>query len=260
MDALTRQSSVSFVPPGATHAPPHWVRAGERSTTVGQMDDGLVVEGQTRCCLVELCSAVPLEHYRVRATIRPIKLLTPDAAYGVYVNHTPVNTDPGPQHYFEAVYFLDNAGLTVTPPEPRTVKATMSSRWFSYHHTTRIPGTTQYYPYRTSRSQLDPLRSFVEGAVPAQAEAMWATLWRTVQIDVHANTVSARCGGGGLAHDLDLETIRPKNRKEFLRGLSIIYPDLRALDLTMGGTGAGVYVDSGVCDVSEFVIEPLSAP
>jgi hypothetical protein len=257
---LKRGKPVSFVAPAATRPHPHRVRVGERSTTVGHTDQGLVIECQTRCGLVELCPAVPLEHYRVRAKVRAIKLPTSDSAWGVYVNHTPVNTDPGPQHYFEAAYFLDDAGVREAPAGPPVVQATLSPRWFSDRHSTGQPGTIQYYPYRTGRHQIDPAHSFVEGAVPAEAAATWFTLWRTIQIDVHGGDVSARCGGGGLARDLDLGTIRPQHRTDFLRGLGFLYPDLRGINLTVNGTGAGVYVDFGVCNVSEFVIEPLPAP
>jgi hypothetical protein len=258
--ALKRREPISLVPPGAARPPEHRVRAGEQSTTVRQTDQGLVIECQTRCGLVELCPTVPLEHYRVRARVRASKLLSTDAAWGVYVNHTPINTDPGPQHYFEAAYFADDAGLLSLPSAPPAVKATLSPRWFSEHHATGEPGTIQYYPYRTTRHQIDPGLSFIEGAVTAEAGAKWSTLWRTIEIDVHGGDVSARGGGGGLARDLDLGTVRPRHRADFLRGLSVLYPDLRGIDLTINGTGTGVYVDSGVCSVSEFVIEPLPAP
>jgi hypothetical protein len=42
--------------------------------------------------------------------------------------------------------------------------------------------------------------------------------------------------------------------------LGFRWPDLKGAELTLNGTGAGLYVDSAVCDVGEFVIEPLPAP
>jgi hypothetical protein len=176
----------------------------------------------------------------------------------VYVNHTPFNTDPGPQHYFEAAYFVDSAGMPALPAPPGgpAVKATLAPRWFSYHHPTSSRGAEEY-PYRNARGQVDLKKSFVTAPLPAGAGP---TSWRTIQLEVHSGTVSAHCGGGGLAEEVPLGTLGPQNRADFLRSLSLIHPDLRALNLTPGGTGAGVYVDSAVCNVSEFVIEPLAAP
>ena len=96
MDALKRNESVNPFP-RAAQAPAYWVRAGAQGTTVGRTEDGLVIEGSAKCCLVELCSEVPFAHYRVRARVRVKKLNSPDAKWGIYVNHAPVNTDPGPQ-------------------------------------------------------------------------------------------------------------------------------------------------------------------
>jgi hypothetical protein len=257
---LKRGEQVSLVLPGAAQPPPYRVQVGERSTTVSQTEAGLVIECQTRCGLVELCPAVPLEHYRVHAKVRANKLLSPDSAWGVYVNHTPIKSDPGPQHYFEAVCFLDDPGIrNPLPAGPLAVQATLAPCWFSDRHTTPVPGTDQVYPYRTALHHLS-LRFPFEGAVPEEARATWGILWRTIEIDVHGGEVSARCSGGGLARELDLGTIRPRDRMSFLRTLSGQWPDLKAIDLTLSGTGAGVYVDSGVCSVSEFVIEPLPAP
>jgi hypothetical protein len=236
------------------------VCAGERGTSVSQTERGLVIECQTRCGLVELCPAVPLEYYRVSARVRADKLLTPDSAWGVYVNHTTVGTDPGPQHFFEAVYFLDDAGLRVAPVGPPAVTAAVAPRWFSEHHSTRDAGTGQDFPYRIAHHQIDLARSFVEGTVPEEGRGAWQTGWRTIRIDVHGGEVSARCGGGGLAQELDPGTIRPQDRTAFLRARTMLWPDLRAVDLTLSGTGVGVYVDSGVCDVGELTIEPLPAP
>jgi serine/threonine-protein kinase len=255
--ALRRGGSVNLVPAGVARPPLHRVRAGEQSTTVSQSERGLAIECQTRCGLVELCPAVPLEHYRVRARVRAIKLPSPDATWGVYVNHTLVNTDPGPQHYFEAAYFQDDAGLLPLRPGPPAVEAALLPRWFSYHHPTSIPGSAEHFPYRNARGTLDPGWTSVEGQLPAGAQK---TPWRTIQIDVHATEVSARCGGGGLAQELDLGTIRPKNRTDFVRGLGFRFPDLRGINVPINGSAAGVYVDSAVVDVGEFVIEPLPEP
>jgi tRNA A-37 threonylcarbamoyl transferase component Bud32 len=255
--ALREGSPAGFVAEGRTQSPPYWVRAGEQGTTVGWTTAGLTIEGRAKCCLVEFWPRVPLEHYRVRATLGMKNQLNNDAAWGVYVNHTLVDTDPGPQHYFEAVYFLDTARLRAESPAQRVVKAALSPRWFSYHHTTSFPGTRENYPYRNSRFILDPKQPFVEEPVPAGARE---TYWRTIQIDVHAGEVTGVCGGGGLGRELNLGTVRPSNRSEYLRSLGLPFPDLRGVTIQTNGTAAGVYVDSGVCDVREFVIEALPTP
>jgi hypothetical protein len=255
--ALKRNEAVNFIPSGATPSLPYWwVRAGEQGTTVHHTDGGLAIDGEAKCCLVELCREVPLEHYRVRASIRVPKLLTGTAEWGVYVNYNRVNTDPGPQHYFEAVHFVDTAGFPTRPlPKgPRVVQAALSSRLFSYHHITRAP--TGDIPYRHARGP-HPRGTFIVGRVP---EGALGTSWRTIQIDVHAGDVSARCGGEGIAEEMNLGTIRAQDRETWLPGVFMAYPDLRNLEPRMSGTGAGVFVDFGVCDVSEFVIEPLAAP
>jgi serine/threonine-protein kinase len=256
VDTLRRGNEVNFVPAGAAQVPPHRVRAGEVSTVVGATDAGLLIEGRAKCCLVELCPEVPWGHYRLRARLRLKGLLAGgELAWGVYVDSTAVNTNPGPQHYFEAAYFRDTAGFSrpPNPPDPPEVLAALKPEWFSYHHSSGEPG--QQYPYRHSRYTI---KRFSEKApVP---EEPWKSAWRTIAVEVNAGEVEARVGGGGLAAELDLGTIRPESRAKFLSTLAEKYPDLVGIGPTMAGTAAGVYVDSGVCEVGEFVIEPLPAP
>jgi tRNA A-37 threonylcarbamoyl transferase component Bud32 len=259
-DALKRNQSVQFIPVGATQTLAYAVRAGEQSTTLAQTDDGLLVDGRAKCCLVELCPRVPLEHYRLQAKVRLKKVLAGDGAWGVYLNYNAVNTVPGPQHYYEVVCFRDSAGLA--PAEwglrqgPGGIRATLSQRWFSYYHPS-LADATGRYPYRNVTGNANRTKSEVNAAVP---EGDWAATWRTIQIDVHGSEVSARCGGGGLTQELDLGAIRNEERAGFLATLPRLFPDLRDFDLTVSGTGAGVYVDTNVCTVGEFVIAPLPAP
>jgi serine/threonine-protein kinase len=261
VDSLRRGKEANFLPAGAAQAPPHRVRVGEAGATVGHSPDGLVIECGLKCCLVELCPEVPLEHYRLRARLRISNKppVAPRAAWGVYVNHTPVNTTPGPQHYFEAAYFVDDAQFLMRPgfPGPFVVQAALSPCWFSDQHATSFPGSAEAFPYRNARGDLDPARPVREGATALEPLAAW----RALQIDVHGNEVSARAGGGGLARDLDLGTIRPPDRTKFLQGLATAWPDLQGTDSTaMTGKAAGIYLSAGVVAVGEFVIEPLPAP
>jgi serine/threonine-protein kinase len=257
--ALKRGNSFDFIA-GAQEAPALVVRAGEQGTTAARTADGLTIDGRLRCCLVELCPEVRLEHYRVQAKLRLKNALSTDGvAWGVYVNHTALNTAPGPQHYFEAAYFLDDAGLSPrsVPPGQLTVEGALTPRWFSYHHQS-FPETHGQYPYRNYRwVPSDPGHVPVIGRVPGGAAD---TPWRTLRIEVHAGLVSARCEGGGLVEELALGTIRAADREDCLHGLGLAYADLRAFNLPINGTAAGVYVDSAVVDVSEFVVEPLPAP
>jgi hypothetical protein len=111
--------------------------------------------------------------------------------------------------------------------------------------------------YRNYRYVPNPAHFPIIGRVP---EGAVDTHWRTLRIEVHPEMVSARCAGGGLAEELALGEIRPGDRIKCLSGLGIAYADLRGFNLPINGTAAGVYVDSTVVDVSEFVVEPLPIP
>jgi hypothetical protein len=257
--ALRRGDSFNFIAGSPAEAPTLVVRAGEQGTTAALTADGLTIDGRLRCCLVELCPEVPLQHYRVQAKLRLKNALSTDGvAWGVYVNHTALNTAPGPQHYFEAAYFQDDAGVSLPPGARKlTVEGILTPRWFSYQHPS-VPEAHGQYPYRNYRwVPRDPGHVPVIGRVP---EGAADTPWRTLRIEVHLGLVAARCEGGGLAEELALGTIRTTDRADCLRGLRSAYADLRGLELPINGTAAGVYVDSAVVDVSEFVVEPLPVP
>jgi hypothetical protein len=258
VEALRRNEAVSFIFPGRAPPPTYRVRAGEQGTIVGQAEDALVISGAARCCLVELCPEVPLEHYRLRAKVRFIEVLSGDPWWGVYVNYSQVNTDPGPQHYFEAAYFVDTAGLAGRrqPLGPPCVSAALSQRWFSYVHVSPSVEGDQF-PYRQVTGNSDLRAPSVSGPVPGGA---WDGSWRTIEVEVHGSKVSARCSGGGLTQELHLGKIGVLERNGFELALRHLYPDLRGVNLKMNGTAAGVYVDSGICVVGEFVIEALPAP
>jgi serine/threonine-protein kinase len=257
--ALRRGDAFNFIAGSPAEAPPLVVRTGEQGTTAARTADGLTIDGRLRCCLVELCPEVPLEHYRVQAKLRLKNALSTDGvAWGVYVNHTVLNTAPGPQHYFEAAYFQDDAGVSPAPEATRklAVEGGLTPRWFSYHHPS-IPEQHGQYPYRNYRYVPNPAHFPIIGRVP---EGAVDTHWRTLRIEVHPEMVSARCEGGGLAEELALGEIRPGDRAKCLSGLGSAYADLRGFNLPIIGTAAGVYVDSAVVDVSEFVVEPLPIP
>jgi serine/threonine protein kinase len=254
VDGLKPGQSVNFIPPDTAQTPAHRVRAGEQGTTVVQADDGLVIRGPAKCCLVELCPKGRLEHYRLQAKVKLMAALTVNPEWGVYVNYNRVNTVPGPQNYFEAACFLDTAGVLGPRPLKGSpgVGATLSQRWFSYHH------IHNQYPYRRVTGNADRLNSIVKGPVP---DGAWDNSWRTIEVEVHGGRVTARCGGGSLTQELHLGTIGLKERDDFLRhDVRYLCPDLRGIDLNMSGTATGVFVDSAVCCVREFVIEALPVP